>query len=573
MTEASEARNGDWPERPWLMAAVGAGGGLLLYLLTDRLTFERPLGQLTLLRMAGATAVAVATLSFLITAERRRLAWAAGFALAWGAVMGLVGYFTASYDGTGEMAGFPFLSGLFAVAVAGPLFQTVRDAGRLKLPYAKLHRYAWTDAIIGGASLAFTGLTFMLSFLLASLFDAIGIAVFKDLLEEAWFSLMLAGAAFGAASAVLRERDSLLGTLQRLVMAVFSVLAPVLAGSLALYLLALPATGFAGLWRSGLPETPLLLSTAAFVVVFLNAIIGDSADDRGKGTLWRLTEGVLLLAVLPLAILALVSMSMRVGQYGWTPERLWGVVASLVAIAYGLVALLAAVRGRRDFDAPLRDYQKKLAVGLCGLALFLALPIVDFGAISARSQLARLEAGKVAPDKFDWTAMAFEFGPAGRKALSRLAQSGPAEWKRLAARALDSDDRYSAQTAVRTAQAEASLDQSVRLASPGIELDERLRRHIASAHGCGAPNRCALVRIDERRLGLINAGAGRSMVSMRIIDLDRLAHPGGRTPVPPPTETDPVALVEDLANATIELRDVTRKQVYVDGKPVGVPFE
>jgi hypothetical protein len=555
------------------MAAVGAGGGLLLHLLTDGLTFEGPLDQVTLLRMAGATAVVVATVSFLITAERRRLAWAAAFALAWGAVMGFVGYFTASYDGTGEMGGFPFLSGLFAVAVAGPLFQTVRDEDRLKLPYAKLHRYAWTDAIIGGASLAFTGLAFLLSFLLASLFDAIGIALFKDLLGERWFALMLAGAAFGAASAVLRERDSLLGTLQRLVMAVFSVLAPVLAGSLALYLLALPATGFAGLWRSGLPETPLLLSTAAFVVVFLNAIIGDSADDRGKGTLWRVTEGVLLLGVLPLAILALISMSMRVGQYGWTPERLWGVVASLIAIAYGLAAWLAAASGRRDFDVPLRDYQKKLAVGLCGLALFLALPIVDFGAISSRSQLARLEAGKVAPEKFDWTAMAFDFGPAGRKALGRLAQSGPAGLRPFAARALDSDDRYSAEAAVRTARAEATLDESVRLASPGIQLDERLRRHIAAAHGCGAPNRCALVRIDERRLGLINAGAGRSMVSMRIIHLDRLAHSDAKSPVPPPTETDPVALVEDLGNATIELREVNRKQVYVDGKPVGVPFE
>ena len=112
----------------------------------------------------------------------------------------------------------------------------------------------------------------------------------------------------------------------------------------------------------------------------------------------------------------------------------------------------------------------------------------------------------------------------------------------------------------------------IRIVSPDIRLDETLRRHIATAYGCGAPTRCALIRVDEQRLALINGGAGPSMVSMRIIDLDRVSHSAGK-PVPPPTETDPVALVEDLANASVELRDVNRRQVYVDGKPVGVPFE
>jgi hypothetical protein len=565
MISDSDTRNGEWPERPWLMAAAGAAGGLLLYLLTDGLRFEGPPDRLTLTRMAGATAVAVATLSFLITAERRRLAWAAAFALAWGAVMGLIGYFTASYNNNGELAGFPFLSGLFAVAVAGPLFQTVRDEGRWSLPYPKLHRYAWTDAIIGGASLAFTGLTFLLSFLLASLFDAIGISVFKNLLEEGWFALMLAGAAFGAASAVLRERDSLLGTLQRLVMAVFSVLAPVLAGALALYLLAMPATGFAGLWRSGLPETPLLLSTAAFAVVFLNAIIGDSSEDRGKGLLWRLTEGVLLLGVLPLALLALVSMGMRVGQYGWTPERLWGVVAALVAIGYGLAAWLAAGRGRREFDGPLRDYQKKLAVGLTGLALLLALPVVDFGAISTRSQLARLESGKVAPEKFDWAALAFDFGPAGRRALTRAASAGPTEQRRLAARALSSKDRWEIAHETRVAQEATTIDRHVRIVGPGVRLDDRLRRAIAAQANCGEGNPCLLYPIGGERFAVVTTAGTPSRAAVTIVDSTL------SSARPKPDDEGPEE--RSLEDARLEVRAVSRRQLFVDGKPVGEPFE
>src|SRR5678815_5288439 len=117
--------------------------------------------------------------------------------------------------------------------LAAPLFQTIRDEGAWRFPYARLHRHAWTDAVIGAASLAFTGVTFLLCWLIAMLFSVIGIEAIKKLLEEEWFAWSLAGFAFGAAIGILRERDGLVATLQKLVMVIFSVLAPVLAVALA----------------------------------------------------------------------------------------------------------------------------------------------------------------------------------------------------------------------------------------------------------------------------------------------------------------------------------------------------
>ena len=59
--------------------------------------------------------------------------------------------------------------------VAAPLFQTVRDQSRWSLPDDRLHSHAWADAVIGAASLAFTGIVFLLAWLIAGLFDLIGI--------------------------------------------------------------------------------------------------------------------------------------------------------------------------------------------------------------------------------------------------------------------------------------------------------------------------------------------------------------------------------------------------------------
>ena len=572
MTDRVEAGDREWRERPWIMAAAGAAGGLLVHLLSDGLTYYPVPTTETILRQSAAAGVGIATVTFLITSERRRIAWAAGFAISWGLIMALVGYSTGSYGRGAELVEFPFLSGLLAIAVASPLFQTVRDEGRKALPYQRVHRYAWTDAIIGGASLAFTGLTFLLAFLLGALFDAIGISMLKDLLEEGWFAWMLAGGAFGSASAVLREKDPLLGTLQRLVMLVFSVLAPVLAGALALYFVALPITGFGGLWKSGLPETPLLLSTAAFAVLFLNAIIGDSPDDRSGGRLWHVTEGVLLFAVLPLGVLALVSMGMRVEQYGWTPERLWGVIACLIAIAYGVAAWIAAIRDRSAFDVRLREYQKGLAVGLCALALFLALPIVDFGAISARSQLARLEAGQVEAEKFDWAAMAFDFGPAGRRALERIARTGRPDRQELARTALETDNRWAVARQADIVENKAGIENRVRLLSPDIQWTEVLKQRVSERGACREGMQCALIRVGGG-LMLLSSQGPDEIVTAGLIDLseERSGLREGReyimTASPAATNTDNVKA--DLGKAQVEIREEAVQRIYVDGKPVG----
>ena len=563
MVMDEEAVETGWPMRPWLMAAVGAGAGLIFWFLVDM----PGAGDPPPIRQAGAALVIVATGAFLMTAERLRLAWAAVFALVWGAVIGMIGFYTATYNFHGEIVEFPFFSALLAVGIAGPLFQVIRDLGRPELTYAPLHRYVWDDAIIGAASFAFTGLTFLLAFLLAQLFDAIGIDVLKDLLGEGWFMWMLAGTAFGAASAILRERAPLLATLQRLVTVVISVLAPVFAVALALFLVALPATGFAGLWKSGVPETPLLLAVAAFAFVFLNAIIGESPEDRSQGRLWRFTEIGLLASVLPLGGLALVSMSMRVEQYGWTPERLWGVIACGVAIAFGIANWAAFAIDRNRFDIRLREYQKKLAVGVCGLALLLAMPILDFGKISTRSQLAKLESGKISADKFDWAALKYDFGPAGRAALDRFAKSGTGDAKKLALQTKQLENRYEIGRAVEAEQRAEKLENYVDVASPDIVLTEGLRRNIANMRDCGTYMRCKLFRLDENRLVLLTAG-GVPQTFDRLI-LDERKFDG----VVEKTYPQPDARQLDMKQVQIEVRDVPTKQVFVNGQAVGPPFE
>jgi hypothetical protein len=563
MADRLDAQTEEWPLRPWLMAAICAVAGLSFYLLKD--------GAVTpsAARQAGATFVAVSALSFVLTVERLRWSWALAFALGWGLVIAFVGWFTAGYNVRGEIFEWPYLSGLFAVLLAAPLFQTARDEGAWRFRYGRLHSHAWTDAVIGAASLFFTGITFLLAWLIAGLFDVIGIDAIKDLLGEEWFAWILAGFAFGAAVGLLRERDRLVGTLQRLVMVVFSVLAPVLAFALAAFLLSIPFTGLQGLWDSWVSAAGLLLAASAGAILLANAVIGDGRDERSPSRLLHFSAMLLVAVIVPLAALAGLAMGIRIGEYGWTPERIWGAIAAAIAILYGLGGWWAIWRGRGDFDEVLRPLQTRLAIGLSGLALFLALPILDFGAISARSQMARLHQGEIKPDRLDWAAMAFDFGPAGRQRLVELARSGPQQWREKAVAALKAEERWGLAQQTQTAVEADEVQGRVRALSPGLAVTEDIRRRIAQRNLCPREAECGLLRIDADRLMLVVSQGERKLLTTSMIDLKLPLEPRIEVAPAPPAALEGV----DLDSATVEVRPITRRQVHVDGKPVGEPFE
>lgn len=544
------------------MAATCAAAGLLFHLLIHEVTSA----TLSAERQAAATFVMVAGVSFVVTVERLRWLWAAAFAGGWGAVIAFVGWFTASYNRNGEIVEFPFLAGIAAVLIAAPLFQTVRDEGAWRFPYKKLHAHAWADAVIGAASMFFTGITFLLAFLIAGLFDVIGIDALKDLLQEGWFGWTLAGFAFGGAFGLLRERDRLVGTLQRLVMIILSVLAPVLAAALSIFLLSTLVTGLDKLWEGWLSATALLLTASAGAVLLVNAVIGDGRDERAGNPVLIAAAMVLAAVVLPLAALAGAAMGMRIGQYGWTPERIWGVVAIAIALAYGLLGWWSLWRGRRDFDDVLRPLQVRLAIGVCALMVFLALPILDFGAISADSQVRRLQAGKVEPAKFDWAALAFDFGPSGRKRLGEVARSGPSDWRALAAKALAAKERWGLEASTQAAIDSDDVARRIRLLSPDIRLTPQILQRIARRRSCPTDAQCALIRIDAQTLVLVTRYDSGGHISATAIDLTRDSDDIIRPAPPPPT-------VADLGEARIEIRTVPKRQVFVNGMPVGEEFK
>lgn len=586
ITNDGHAAPGGWPFRPLLLAAMGGSVGLAVQQLLDQ-----P-GPPSAERLSVAIAIGTAAIGFGFVAERVRLWWAMIFALVIGLTAGLIMYWHGVPGGSGEFFSWRLLSLFLAIAIAAPLFQTARDEAAWRFPYANLHGHAWTNVVVWIAAWAFVGVTFMMSWLLATLFNLIKIDLLEKLLGKPWFMAVLIGASFGAAVGLLRERDHIVRLLQNVVTAVLGVLAPVLGAGLVLFVLALPFTGLDALWGATRNTTPILLSCIAGGLILANAVIGNGdREDRRHPVL---AGGAIALAsiMLPLGGIAAIATGLRTNQYGYTPDRLWALVFVVLACAYAVAYLGALVRGRRDWAVFARSANVFLGFVVAGVALFLATPLISFNAISTADQVGRLTSGAISPDKFDWAALAFDFGAPGKAALKQLARSNDAAIAAKAKSAMTKASRYELVPPVAPIDTLPPGAKRLRVLPKAIPVPADLRLLLQQWDACGelpedkcivvfSPGNAEAIAFRSRcfdQLVVEPAPSATPAISSPSCPIARFVLNSNtwRTAVPRDarlTVAERAQLAKGLANGGVEVRPVQRRQLFIGGVPVGNPFE
>ena len=584
MTDERAIDHEPWPMRPFILLGLGALAGLLLHFLLGLDRYGAATGNS--LRLGAAAFLVVGGIAFAITLERLRATWSAAFAAAAGLAVGLVIWSNGDPDGWTSSEGWRFAASLLAVAMAVPLFQAARDSGSRRFAPRAALDHAWTDIILWGLSCAFLGAVWLLLMLLAGLFGLIGIVALQQLLMKSWFILILSGGVLGTIIGLLRDRDSVLALLHRVARAILSVLAPFLGAGLLLFVASLAFTGLEPLWRETVATTPILLACIAIALILANAVIGNASEEEPKARILAWGAMALGAAMLPLAVVAAISMSKRIGQYGFSPDRLWAAIVVAVAVLVSAAYLAALVRGRMNWASLVRRINVMLAAGIAVLALFLALPILDFGAISARDQLARLNAGKIAPERFDWRDMRFDFGEAGRAALERLARSGPtADVRRRAALALKEENRFS-YGADSYAERKEKIGRQIRVLPEPVALPAELGDRLVEFSHCRPGSPCLVLYRPGSDRAVAIAGPECSPDSA-VVRTDACATKVSRLRLNehgwvPDTRQMPggdearalaKADLEAMSRNQVEIRTVERRQVFVGGRPVGDAFE
>ena len=290
--------------------------------------------------------------------------------------------------------------------------------GRRIASYPAYFDSAWKLLIQLPYSALFVGAFWAILALGAALFKLIELSFLFDLLKEPWFAIPVTAMAFACAMHLTDVRPAIVRGLRNLLLVLLSWILPLTLLLIGGFLCSLPFTGLQHLWATK-HATALLLGAAAALVVLINTAYQNGAVAAEVAGLLRVSARLASLALAPLVLIALYALALRVGEHGWTTDRIIAANCVLVACCYAVGYAWAALRGGLWLDGVARV---NIATSFLILALLLALfsPLLDPARLSVANQLARLEGGTVSAQEFDVDYLWFEGKRYGAAALERL---------------------------------------------------------------------------------------------------------------------------------------------------------
>lgn len=306
------------------------------------------------------------------------------------------------------LLGFPVVFAFAVAAFIGVPLVSGRAQRRAILPvlrvwdYARLFDDAWRNAVLSFQAGVLTCLLWAILEVGAQLFALIGVEWIRDdLLHESWFAIPLTTTSFALGFRAGLRRAEFTRTLRNhwlTITAWLLVVVSVIGSGFILTALG----GVGTLFERGVSAF-FLLWFVAFWVKFYNCAFqtGDSAATL-FGRALRMGLAFTTLPMLVMAGFAAYAMYLRIAQHGLTPDRIWGLLVVVVALVYGAgYALSLRPRPADDWLRTLPATNVLAALSVLISVLLLLSPALDPRRLAVDDQLARLAAGKVAPEDFD----------------------------------------------------------------------------------------------------------------------------------------------------------------------------
>jgi len=299
---------------------------------------------------------------------------------------------------------------------------------------------AWKLALQLAMAVLFVGAFWLLLWLGAGLFNLIKLNFIERLITHTWFSIPVIALAAAGALHLTDVRPSLVRGARTLLLTLLSWLLPLIVLIVAGFIISLPFTGLQALWATG-HASALLLTAAAALVVLINATHQDGEPERLPPKLLRQSGTLAALLAVPLALIATYALYLRVGQYGWSVDRVFLAGSVITAIGYAGGYAAAALRPGTWLHS-LKTWNFGMSLVVLAMIIALFSPLGSPERIAVADQIARLNSGKISAEKFDYRFLRWEGGRYGMQALQQMARSKTGNTGKLAQAALQQHNRY-----------------------------------------------------------------------------------------------------------------------------------
>lgn len=404
----------------WGMVLTGVVQGLLCYLLVTELIPHH--SWWIFYGLPGSLALS-SVLLFSVISFRQRALWG-WLALILAVVLGMSGWLKSNLSGDDAWRQYDALFRygwcllLMALMILPWIqFQLHPHPGSYR--YVHFYDQQWQNALtlllIGVAN----GLVWLIFLLWSGLFELANITFFSQLFfETEWFIYLVIGLVTALTVILARQNVRLVTAIHKLMTLLATGLLPLVSLLAILFLVTLAFTGLAVI--SQRVSAALLLLTLALSQLLLTAMVWQPQQPQlgYPRPLRYLIMTAMMLTPVYVAI-AGWALWVRIGQYGWTSERLHGTLVVVVLLVWSLGYMLSLLRRRED--PSLLMGQVHLAVSLLSLVILVLIytPVLDSWRISVNSHMSRYHEGKINADQVSLYMLSHS-GKPGREALLTL---------------------------------------------------------------------------------------------------------------------------------------------------------
>lgn len=308
---------------------------------------------------------------------------------------------------------------LLMAMLALPWIQYSLHVSREQARYPHFYRQLWLNTLTLLIVFLANGLFWLVLLLWSEMFKLVGIPFFSTLFFDTdWFGYVAFGLITALAVVLARTQSRLVTAVQKLLTFIATGLLPLVALLALMFILTLPFTGLEAI--SQRVSAAGLMSTLTLLLLLLMAIVREPQKEAlpYPGALRYLIKCSLIVAPIYMLI-AGWSLWVRVQQYGWTPERLYGVLVVVVLLVWSFGYLASILRRGRN---PL-ELQGPVILGVSlltlGLLVLLSSPVIDAWRISVNSHMGLYHSGRIKPDQVSLY-MLDHSGKPGRAALEAL---------------------------------------------------------------------------------------------------------------------------------------------------------
>ncbi|MTH47716.1 DUF4153 domain-containing protein [Intestinirhabdus alba] len=399
------------------MVVTGLLQGMVCYLISAWLV---PQSSGWMFYGIPAIMVCSAMLLLTVTSFRQRALW--GWMALIAAVVSATGFWLRQHIEVWEQTDIYVLYSfhlLFIAMLALPWIQYHLWPSAGASRYAHFYTNAWRNALTLLLVLTLYGLLLLALLLWSQMFEQIGISFFHTLFFDTEGMVYIMLGLISALGAILaRTHGRLVAAMQKLLTLMATGLLPLFALLALVFIATLPFTGLATLSRR-FSAAGLLLTLALTLLILMTAV----REPQSKTSPWPRALRYPIHASLPIApvyvLLAGWALWQRIEQYGWTPQRLYGVLVTLVALVWSLGYLLSVLL--RRYNAQRLQGKVVLGVSLLalGIQLLLLSPVLDVWRISVNSHMALYRSGSIDADEVSLY-MLQQSGRPGHEALEQL---------------------------------------------------------------------------------------------------------------------------------------------------------